>query len=350
MGLFDWLTGQFIDVIEWLDDSHDTMVYRFDRQGNEIKNGAKLIVRPGQRAIFVSEGKIADELGPGTYELTTNNLPILTDLQHWDHGFTSPFKAEVYFVSTARFTDLKWGTKQPIILNDPQLGPVRVRAFGSYEIRIQEPKKFLQEIVGTDGYFTLEEIKGQLDNIILSNLPNVLAKSGVTVLELAKHYKRLGERLKKELAPYFERYGLSLEGFYIENVSLPEEVQKALDERSSMTILSDMDEYLRYKSAQGIGSGGTASDMVGLGAGIAAASHLFQNEEKSGSSTPPPIPQELFYVAKNGQPNGPYSKERLRQMAQEGDLSPYDLVWQEGMREWERAGQRLKELFDGKES
>ena len=343
MGLFDWLTGQFIDVIEWLDDTHDTMVYRFERHGNEIKNGAKLIVRPGQRAIFVSEGKIADELGPGTYELTTKNLPILTDLQHWDHGFTSPFKAEVYFVSTARFTDLKWGTKQPIILQDPQLGPVRVRAFGSYEIRITEPKRFLQEIVGTDGYFTLDEIKGQLDNLILSNLPAVLAKSGVTVLELAKHYKQLGQRLKEELAPYFAQYGLSLEGFYIENVSLPEEVQKALDERSSITILSDMDEYLRYKSAQGIGEGGSASDMVGLGAGMAAASHLFDTK----SQTPPPIPQELFYVAKDGKPTGPYSIEALRAMAKQGELAPHDLVWQEGMKEWQPASSRLKELFDG---
>ena len=343
MGLFDWLTGQFIDVIEWLDDTHDTMVYRFERHGNEIKNGAKLIVRPGQRAIFVSEGKIADELGPGTYELTTKNLPILTDLQHWDHGFRSPFKAEVYFVSTARFTDLRWGTKQPIILQDPQLGPVRVRAFGSYEIRITEPKRFLQEIVGTDGYFTLEEIKGQLDNLILSNLPAVLAKSGVTVLELARHYKQLGERLKKELKPYFERYGLSLEGFYIENVSLPEEVQKALDERSSMTILSDMDEYLRYKSAQGIAQGGSASDMVGLGAGMAAASHLFDAKHQ----TPPPIPKKLYYVAKEGKPTGPYSIEALRHMVKQKELHPYDLVWQEGMKEWQPANIRLKELFDG---
>ncbi len=338
MGLFDWFGGQFIDVIDWLDDTHHTIVYRFDRQGNEIKNGAKLIVRPGQKAIFVNEGQIADILGPGTYELTTNNLPVLSDLQHWDHGFESPFKAEVYFVSTTRFSNLKWGTKTPIILNDPLFGPIRVRAYGSYEIRVEDPAKFLKEVVGTDGYFTTEEIEGRLASIILANLPQVLAKSGIDITQLAWHYKSLGEKLKKLLQPYFKEYGLSLENFFIESVSLPEDVQKALDDRSAISILSDMQKYMEYKTAQGIAKGG-ASDLVGLGAGMAAAQRIVEK------GTIPPIPQESFYVAKDGKPTGPFTKSQLQELVGQQQLKPEDLVWKEGMEQWQKAKEAIQDIF-----
>ena len=173
MGLFDFIFGEFIDVIDWTDDTQNTMVYRFPRYGNEIKYGAKLIVRESQQAIFVNEGEIADILGPGSYELETKNLPILTKLQHWDHGFNSPFKAEVYFVNTKRFINLKWGTKNPVMLRDPEFGMVRLRAFGTYTIRVTDPQKFLTEIVGTDNLFSTNEITEQLSNIIVSKFATV---------------------------------------------------------------------------------------------------------------------------------------------------------------------------------
>ena len=337
MGLFDWIKSQFIDIIEWLDESGDTIVYRFERYENEIKYGAKLIVRPSQVAVFVSEGEIADVLGPGTYELETKNLPILTDLQHWDHGFSSPFKAEIYFVSTKRFTNLKWGTRHPIIINDARFGPVRIRAFGTFEIRVVDPVKFIKEIVGTDGYFTTDEIKDQLANLIVTKLPQVVANSGISIVELAKYYDSLSEKIRELLDPYFEEYGLKLEKLLIENLSLPKEVEKALDERSSMSILGNMQEYLRYKSAEGVAKGGSASDMVGLGAGIYAAKEAFK--------TPPPLPKEQFYIAKDSKPQGPYDKDTLLQLIKDGLLQPHTLIWQEGMSDWQRADEVIGDLF-----
>jgi len=198
MGLFDWISGQFIDVIEWTDSSNDTMVYRFNRQGNEIKYGAKLTVRESQVAVFVNEGEIADILEPGIYELETKNLPLLTTLQHWDHGFNSPFKAEVYFLNTKRFTNLKWGTKNPIMVRDPEFAMVRLRAYGTYEIRISNPEKFLKEIVGTDGHFTTDEIEGQLTNLIVSKLATVLGEDTTPVLDMARNYERFGDYITEQ--------------------------------------------------------------------------------------------------------------------------------------------------------
>ena len=341
MGLFDWLRGQFIDVIEWLDKSNDTIIYRFDRAGNEIKYGAKLIVRESQQAVFVNEGEIADVLGPGIYELETKNLPLLTNLQHWDHGFESPFKAEVYFVNTKRFSDLKWGTKNPIIIKDPMLGPVRVKAFGTYEIRVKDAAKVIKEVAGTDGLFTLDEVDERLSNLIVSKLPEVLAKSGISVIELAKHYRELGERIKDELQPFFNEYGFSLEKLLIENISLPKEVEKAIDEYSSMKVLKDMDQYLKFKSAEGISKGGSGSELLGLGAGLAAANHLFENS----SQTPPPIPKEQFYIARGDEPMGPFTKEQIKELIIKGDINKDTLVWKEGMKEWKKAGEVLSEIF-----
>lgn len=192
MGLWDKLLGEFVDVIQWTDDSNDTLVYRFERQGNEIKYGAKLTVREGQVAVFVNEGQLADTFQPGMYELKTNNLPILSTLQAWQHGFESPFKAEVYFFSTRRFTDLKWGTQNPVMLRDPEFGPIRLRAFGSYAIRIKDAPTFLREIVGTDGRFTTDEITNQLRNMIVSRFTNTLGQSKIPALDLAGNYDQLG--------------------------------------------------------------------------------------------------------------------------------------------------------------
>ena len=222
MGLWDKLTGEFVDIIEWTDDSQDTMVWRFERHGNEIKYGAQLTVRESQVAVFVNEGQIADVFFPGRYVLETQNIPILSTLQGWKHGFESPFKAEVYFVNTRRFTDLKWGTKNPVMMRDPEFGPVRLRAFGTYEIRVADSGAFLREIVGTDGHFTTDEVTDQLRNLIVSRFSQEVGGSGIPVLDLAGNYDQLSTFVTNKIAPDFGQYGLELTKLLVENVSLPE--------------------------------------------------------------------------------------------------------------------------------
>ena len=229
MSLFNILGGEFIEIIEWTDDSRDTMVYRFPTVGNAIKYGAKLTVREGQAAVFIHEGQLADVFAPGLYMLETNNLPVLTRLQHWDHGFKSPFKSEIYFVNTTRFNDLKWGTKNPVIARDPEFGPVRLRAFGTYSMRVTDPGKFMQEIVGTDGEFTADEISFQLRNIIVQEFSRMIAASGIPVLDMAANTQQFGQLVAKAISPTVASYGLTIPEFYIENISLPDEVEKALE-------------------------------------------------------------------------------------------------------------------------
>lgn len=226
MSIFDFLSGQFIDVIHWTDDTRDTMVWRFERQGHEIKYGAKLTVREGQSAVFVHEGQLADVFTPGLYMLETNNMPIMTSLQHWDHGFRSPFKSEIYFVNTTRFNNLKWGTKNPIMLRDPEFGPVRIRAFGTYSVRVVDPARFLSEIVGTDGEFTMDEISFQIRNIIVQEFSRVIAGAGIPVLDMAANTAELGKGVATAISETIAGYGLSLPELYIENISLPPAVEK----------------------------------------------------------------------------------------------------------------------------
>ncbi len=239
MGLFDKLKGEFVDIIEWTDSSRDTMVYRFERYGNEIKNGAKLTVRESQMAVLINEGKIADVFNPGMHELTTQNLPILSTLKGWAHGFNSPFKAEVYFVNTKRFTDLKWGTKNPIMLRDAEFGPIRLRAFGSYSIRVTDPTLFIKEVVGTDGEFTKDEIVDQLRNIVISRFTDALGESKITALDLASNYDELGSFMENKIGGEFGEYGLELVKLLVENISLPPAVEEAIDKRSSMGVLGN---------------------------------------------------------------------------------------------------------------
>ena len=239
MGLWDKLMGEFVDVIEWTDNSSDTMVYRFERHGNEIKYGAKLTVRESQVAIFVNEGEVADVLTPGMYVLETKNLPILSTLQHWDHGFTSPFKAEVYFFNTRQFTNLKWGTRNPVMLRDPEFGAVRLRAFGSYAVRIDDARKFMQEIMGTDGLFTVDEISEQLRNMIVSRFSTVVGSANLPVLDMAANYEQLGQFVTQKISPEFQAYGLRLTSILVENISLPPEVETALDKRTSMGVIGN---------------------------------------------------------------------------------------------------------------
>jgi len=346
MGLFDKIFGEFVDVIEWTDDSSDTMVYRFERYGNEIKYGAKLTVRETQVAIFVNEGEIADVLTPGIYELETKNLPILTTLKHWDHGFNSPFKAEVYFCNTKRFIDLKWGTKNPLMLRDSEFGAVRLRGFGTYAIRIDDALKFMREIVGTDGQFTTDEITQQLRNLITARFATVIASANIPVLDLAANYDQLGDFLTQRISPEFEEYGLELTKMLVENISLPPAVEQALDKRTSMGVIGNLDQYLKYQTGAAMEAaaenpGGGASDGIGLGVGFAMANKLAKDmqPEAASNTTPPPLPVEsLFHIALNGESSGPYNVNEVRARIVSGDVDAQTLVWANGMAEWKPAG------------
>lgn len=353
MGLFDWVFGQFIDVIEWTDDSHDTMVYRFPRHNNEIKYGAKLTVRESQMAIFVNEGVIADVLGPGIYELETKNLPIMTNLQHWDHAFNSPFKAEVYFVNTKRFTDLKWGTKNPIMVRDPEFSMVRLRAFGTYEIRITDPKQFMNEIVGTDQHFTVDEIEGQLTNLIISKFTTVIGESKIPVLDMASNYEVFSNFILEKIAPYFGEYGLHLSKILVENISLPSNVEEALDKRSSREITGNLDDNIKYQTGEALGSenGGSMSDMVGMGAGIALGQNMAESLSKKSDidkHTPPPLPDRnstMYYVALNDDKEGPYDLRTIQRYINEQKIQQETLVWTEGLKDWVEASSVLEKYF-----
>ncbi|MEM7378665.1 MAG: SPFH domain-containing protein [Pseudomonadota bacterium] len=339
MSLFDRLFGEFVDVIDWIDDSRDTMVWRFPRHGNEIKFGAKLTVREGQTAVFVNEGQVADVLGPGMYELDTQNLPLLSTLQAWPHGFESPFKAEVYFCNTRRFTDLKWGTRNPLMMRDAEFGPVRLRAFGTYTVRVAEPSRFLREIVGTDGVFSVDEISDQLRNLIASGFASVIASSGIPALDLAAHYPELGGYLSESLEGMFEEYGLEVPHLTVENISLPSAVEVALDKRTSMGVVGDLGRYFDFQSASALEAaaenpGGAAGAGVGIGAGIAMGRQLVGHGP---AAVPPPVPRVAFHVARAGQATGPFTLDTLRAMAEVGELDASTLVWCDGMPAWQAA-------------
>lgn len=282
-GFINRLLNQWIEVIEWLDPSSDTLVYRFPVENQEIKMGAKLVVRESQAAVFVNEGKFADVFMPGTYTLSTENMPILTMLKSWKYGFNSPFKAEVYFVNMRQFTDLKWGTSNPIMMRDPEFGVVRLRAFGSYAIRVVDPKKFLEEVVGTEGLYQTDQISGQLRNLVVTNFTDALAELKVAALDLAQNYLEMSQQLQGKLAQDFQEYGLTLTKFLIENISLPPEVEQMLDKRTSMGIVGDMNRYTQFQAAQAIeaaannpGGGGDMSSGMGIGAGLAMGQQLAQ--------------------------------------------------------------------------
>ena len=349
MGLFDKIFGEFVDIIEWTDDSHDTLIYRFERYGNEIKYGAKLTVRESQVAVFVNEGEVADVIEPGMFELETKNLPVLSTLQHWDHGLQSPFKAEVYFCSTKQFVDLKWGTKNPIMIRDAEFGGVRLRAFGTYAIRIKDPVKFIKEIAGTDGHFTIDEVSDQLRNLIISRFTNIAGSSKIPVLDLAANYDQLGEFLTEKIAPEFGEYGLELTKILIENISLPSSVEEALDKRVSMGMVGDLDQYIKYQSAEALGSGGSASSAMDMGMGFAMANKMADSLNTPSSSAapassqvaaaaPPPLPTETpWHVAINDQSTGPHNLVAIRELIKDGKLTNESLVWTEGMVDWAAA-------------
>ncbi|GAB4541052.1 MAG: SPFH domain-containing protein [Ruegeria sp.] len=372
MGIFDFLTGEFIDVIHWVDDTRDTMVWRFEREGHEIKYGAKLTVREGQAAVFVHEGQLADVFTPGLYMLETNNMPIMTTLQHWDHGFQSPFKSEIYFVNTTRFNDLKWGTKNPIMLRDPEFGPTRIRAYGTYTIRVKDPARFLVEIVGTDGEFTMDEISFQIRNIIVQEFSRVIAGSGIPVLDMAANTADLGKLIAAEVSPVLDGYGLEMPEFYIENISLPPAVEAALDKRTSMGLAGDLGKFTQYSAAEAMtaaasnpnGGGGMGAGL-GMGMGMAMANQMSNMAagQPSGpwgarapaapqptahvAPPPPPPVEHVWHIAVDGQTSGPFSKAKMGRMASEGEINRDTFVWTPGQDGWKKAGevQELAQLF-----
>ncbi len=368
MGIFDFLSGQFIDVIHWVDDTRDTMVWRFEREGHEIKYGAKLTVREGQSAVFVHEGQLADVFTPGLYMLETNNMPVMTTLQHWDHGFKSPFKSEIYFVNTTRFNNLKWGTKNPIMLRDPEFGPTRIRAYGTYTVRVKDPARFLTEIVGTDGEFTMDEISYQIRNIIVQEFSRVIAGSGIPVLDMAANTADLGKLIAAEVSPVLDGYGLEMPEFYIENISLPPAVEAALDKRTSMGLAGDLGRFTQYSAAEAMTAaarnpaGGGMAAGLGAGMGMAMAQNMAAGQAAgpwgaapapaaqpaAAPVAPPPPPAEhVWHIAENGQTSGPFSKARMGRMAAEGALKRDSHVWTPGQDGWMRAEDvaELAQLF-----
>lgn len=348
MGIFEKLRAEFIDIVEWIDDTRHTLVWRFPRYHNQIKHGAQLIVRPGQVAIFVNQGKIADVFEPGQYSLTTANLPILSTLQGWKYGFDSPFKAEVYFVSTRQVTELKWGTPNPIMMRDADFGPVRLRAFGIYSLRAIDPKALLRELVGTDGVFETDEINELMRSIIATAFADLLANSKTAALDLASRYQALSDELRKIVCERIDdEYGLEVPQLNIVNISLPPEVEKALDTRTSMGVIGDMQRYQQYQMGTAMlaaaqnPAGGGAADGMGLGMGFALAQQLMQNPAVAapGAPVPPPPPAAAWHVTVNGQTQGPFSAQQLAGGIAQGQITATTLVWTAGMTGWLPAAQ-----------
>ncbi|UAB82001.1 SPFH domain-containing protein [Marixanthomonas sp. SCSIO 43207] len=356
MGIFDKikekLSHEFIDIIEWLDYTDDTICHRFERYQNEIKNNAKLIVREGQTAVFVNEGQLADVFKPGTYTLNTQNLPILTTLKGWKYGFDSPFKAEVYFVNTHLFTDEKWGTKNPITLNNERFGLVEIRAFGTYAFKINDPGKFIKDIVGTDNNFTNFEINEHLKSLIATRFTDTVGEANLPIELYAANTTELSETCKEVMQPEFDSVGIGLEKFFIENVSMPEDLKKEIFEYSRIDKL-DLDKLTKFKTAKAIetaaaNEGGTAGAGMGMGMGFVLAQQMgntmspqmggqqhVQQTQHQAASMPPPMPQPVqYYYAVDGQQRGPVGFEQLRTLFAGRTVNKDSLIWKQGMQNW----------------
>jgi excisionase family DNA binding protein len=275
MAILDFLAKQFIDIIEWTDDSRDTLSYRFPDDDKEIKNGAQLIVRESQVAQFVYLGQFGDRFGPGRYSLTTDNIPLLTDLQGWKYALQSPFKADVYYVATRLFTGNKWGTANPVMMRDQDFGIVRLRAYGTYDFRVVDVPKFLKEVAGTDDHFRLDEFNDTMRSRIVSVFSDALAQAKIPALDVAARYQELGEALLPAINPIIgDKYGLAMTSFIVENVSVPPEVEQAIDSRSSMAAVGNLNDYVKYQMGQGMAQGGAGAG--GIGAEIAVGMAMAQ--------------------------------------------------------------------------
>lgn len=350
--------GEFIDIIEWTDDTSDTMIWRFPRYNSEIKNGAQLTVRETQVAVLVNEGQFADVFQPGRHELTTSNMPILTTIRGWKYGFNSPFKVDVYFVNTKQFLNQRWGTANPIMMRDPEFGPIRLRAFGSYNFRVQEdPIPFIKNVAGTSGEFTTEGISEQLRNFVITKFTDYLGESKIAALDLAANMNEFSQELTIGLKDDFAEYGIELTRFLVENISLPEAVEEALDRRTSMGVIGNMTAYTQMQFADSLkdsannpaGGGNLAGDAMGAGIGLAMAGQMagqmmnpqagqFVGGQQPPQQAPPPMPpQTTYHVAVGGVQQGPYPVAQIQQMIQQGQITSDTLVWTAGMPAWAAA-------------
>ncbi len=360
MNLFDEikkkLSQEFIDIVEWIDTTNDTIVHRFERYQNEIKNNAKLVVREGQKAVFINEGQLADVFKPGTHTLNTKNLPILTTLKGWKYGFDSPFKVEVYFVNTRLFTDEKWGTKNPVMLSDERFGLTEIRAFGTYSFKISDAGKFVVDVVGTDGNFTNYEVNEHLKSLIVTRFTDTVGEANLPLELYAANTSELSETCQEVMKPEFARVGIELEKFYIENVSMPEELKKEIFEYSRLDKL-DLSKLSQFKAAKAMeaaakNEGGTAGAGMGMGMGFVLAQQMgtimgqpaqqpFTSQQPQGAALPPPIPvQVMYFYATNGQQLGPVSFDKLKELFASRTINRDSLLWKQGLTEWKA----LKEI------
>jgi len=351
--MIDWvkkLTGELIDIIEWLDDSSNTLVYRYERHNNEIKYGARLTVREGQMAVFINEGQLADVFKPGMHTLTTQNLPILSTIKGWKYGFESPFKAEVYFVNTRKFTDLKWGTPGPATMRDKEFGIVRATAFGIYTIRIKDAGIFIRDISGTEGRFTTDEIQENLRGKIGLRIKEVMPELGISIIDMEAKVTDMGRMLRERIGVDFEAMGLELCEVQVQDIGLPEEVEKAIDKRGAIAAVGNLQAYTQYETASAIQAAATTPNSaagagMGLGAGFAMGGMMANQiggamgAANASAGAPPPLPTATaFHVAVGGAQTGPFEMIALQSQATGGQLKRDSLVWKAGMAQWAKAG------------
>src|SRR5436190_6402482 len=292
MGIMDFIKGELLEIIEWTDDSRDTLSFRYPDDDKAIKRGAQLIVRESQVAQFVYLGEFADTFGPGTHTLTTDNIPILSTLKGWKYGFESPFKADIYYVTTRLFTGNKWGTSNPIMMRDADFGIVRARAFGTFDFRITNPALFLKEVAGSDNHFRLDEFADTMRSRIVSIFSDALASAKVPVLDLATRYTEMGDALLPAINPIMSgKYGLEFTSFILENVSVPPEVEQAIDKRSSMSAIGNLNDYVKYQMGEGMAKGGGGGAPAEMAMGFAMAQEMMKSTNLSpGGGSPPPLP------------------------------------------------------------
>ena len=353
MGIMNFIKNQLIDIVEWPEETPGVLVHRFERAGNEIKRGAKLVVRPGQSAVFVNEGQIADKFEPGTYSLETKNLPILTTILSLPYGFNSWHKAEVYFIKRTEQLDRKWGTSQPITMRDADFGRIRIRAFGNYSYRVGMTDNMLQRFVGAKSEFKAEELEKQIQLKAISEFSDSLGELQIPALDLVSQYNEIGDRVKQNLQPLMNDMGLELLTFTVGNISLPEEVNAAIDKAGAINSLGGMQGYTQMKAADAMGdmakNQGTGGTMMGMmlggNLGAFAGQQVFQQPQQQQyqqpqqqmAPPPPPPPAPMFYVAVNGQQQGPFNIQQLQGMIAGGGFGPNSLVWTAGMSGWQAA-------------
>lgn len=369
MGLMNKLRGELVDIIEWIDDSRSTLAWRYPRYQNEIKNGAELIVREGQKAVFVYRGSLADQFEPGHYTLDSENLPLLSTLQGWKHGFDSPFRSEVYFINTRPVTDLRWGTPQPITVRDPDFKMVQIRANGLCIVKVEDPEIFLREVIGTDSAVEIDEITELLRRVIITAFSDMVMESGLGAIDLQGQQRALSEKLRDYVEDRVDdEYGLAIPSMEMK-ISLPDEITQAMTRGVAKGVetsgyidnVSDVGKLQQVAAADAMtaaasnpGGGGMMGDMMGMGMGLAMANQMAQTMGGSlggpapepAAAAPPPLPS--YHVALNGQQAGPFTMEQMRAGLASGEMEPTHLVWTNGMAGWTAANavSALDELFN----